>query len=517
MKKNLLIGCLCFLCLFVSAQSDPVIMRINGKQISRSEFEFFYRHSIVDKSSDLSPNQYAESFIQLKLQVGAAKEAGLDTTRLFKNRQEIYYRQLLSSYLVDSQTVDYSKDLLYAKDKEPMDSGRVKVVQIFKRLPQVITKRHLAEEKELMDSIYLAIKDRSDSDFIQLVRSVSDDKETRWIEKLQTTPEFEEVAFSLHKGETSQPFFTSEGLHILRVINQRQIVKTKFTNGSACPYIVQHGQSAGVNAMVERLKKEYHYTANISSIDELLQNGTTAKELFTINGVAYTGEMFKNYASSHPQNVKKQLNGFVNKSLLDYASQHIGNKKPEFAYLVQMHGESYLAELVMKLNVDYQAMTDKIGLATYFKLHSSDYRWDTPRYKGIILHSVDKKTSKRAKKLIKKMRKKKTYGELKDLLLANFNHSGKEMIKIEQGVFAYGENQFVDKLVFKKGDFIPLVSYPFTVTIGGKLKGPEDYMEVLDQVRIDYRSYLSAYWMQELRDKAKVEIKQEVLKTVNNN
>ena len=50
-----------------------------------------------------------------------------------------------------------------------------------------------------------------------------------------------------------------------------------------------------------------------------------------------------------------------------------------------------------------------------------------------------------------------------------------------------------------------------------KQKGPEDYREVIDQVRKDYRSYLNAYWEQELRESGKVEINQEVLKTVNNN
>ena len=49
------------------------------------------------------------------------------------------------------------------------------------------------------------------------------------------------------------------------------------------------------------------------------------------------------------------------------------------------------------------------------------------------------------------------------------------------------------------------------------MKGPDDYREVIDRVRKDYRSYLNAFWMRELQDFGKVEINQEVLKTVNNN
>ena len=72
-------------------------------------------------------------------------------------------------------------------------------------------------------------------------------------------------------------------------------------------------------------------------------------------------------------------------------------------------------------------------------------------------------------------------------------------------------------MVFKKGRIDPVVSYPFTITVGKKQKGPEDYREVIDQVRKDYRNYLNAYWERELRESGKVEINQEVLKTVNNN
>ena len=54
-----------------------------------------------------------------------------------------------------------------------------------------------------------------------------------------------------------------------------------------------------------------------------MQKGGTERTLFTIDGQAYTGEMFKRFAASHPQAVKRQLNGFIAKSLLDYESQHM--------------------------------------------------------------------------------------------------------------------------------------------------------------------------------------------------
>ena len=198
---------------------------------------------------------------------------------------------------------------------------------------------------------------------------------------------------------------------------------------------------------------------------------------------------------------------------MDYEDKNIERKHPEVRYALQKVTDKYLIAEVTRQKVDLPAINDRAGLATYFKFHTSDYRWDSPRYKGAILHCVDKKTSKQAKKLLKKTPEK----EWAEVLRQTFNTSGEEKIKVEQGIFADGDNKYIDKLVFKKGDFEPLMSYPFTVVVGKKQKGPDDYREVIEQVRKDYRSYLNAFWMRELQDFGKVEINQEVLKTVNNN
>ena len=266
--------------------------------------------------------------------------------------------------------------------------------------------------------------------------------------------------------------------------------------------------------MLERLKKAWQYAPNQAAMEELLAKGRTEQTLFTIDGQAYTGTMFTHFASSHP--LKRQTavwKGFIAKSLLDYESRNIEKKHPEIPYALRESDENYLVEEITRQKIDLPAANDRAGLATYFKFHSSDYRWESPRYRGVVLHCVDKKTAKQAKKMLKKVPEK----EWADKLRQTFNTSGEEKIQVEQGIFADGDNKYIDKLVFKKGDFDPLMSYPFTIVVGEKMKGPDDYREVIDRVRKDYRSYLDTCWMRELSESGKVEINQEVLKTVNNN
>ena len=73
MKRNLVLLLTCLFGLSAFAQEDPVLMRINGKEIPRSEFECSYRRHTDGNGTKLSPREYAELFILSKLKVEAAR------------------------------------------------------------------------------------------------------------------------------------------------------------------------------------------------------------------------------------------------------------------------------------------------------------------------------------------------------------------------------------------------------------------------------------------------------------
>lgn len=180
MKRSLLLGWISLFGIWVSAQEDPVVMRINGKEIPRSEFEYSYRRHVDGEGEKLSPKEYAELFIQAKLKVEASRAAGLDTTSAFRKQQEAYRTKLLRSYLPGSQEMDGNARILYQKMKGNVRNGQVQVQQIFKYLPQTITSRHLQEEQARMDSIYQVIQNQPSIDFTSLVDRFSDDKRCVW-------------------------------------------------------------------------------------------------------------------------------------------------------------------------------------------------------------------------------------------------------------------------------------------------------------------------------------------------
>ena len=72
------------------SQQDPVLMRVNGKDVLRSEFEYYYNKDAASFASGyVAPEKYAERFADFKLKVSAAETAGLDTLFRFVRRLKI--------------------------------------------------------------------------------------------------------------------------------------------------------------------------------------------------------------------------------------------------------------------------------------------------------------------------------------------------------------------------------------------------------------------------------------------
>ena len=80
MKKIFLSFALAVIALTAAAQDDPIVMRINGVPVTRSEFEYNYNKNnsegVIDKKNI---EEYAELFVNYKLKVQAAKQSSIDT------------------------------------------------------------------------------------------------------------------------------------------------------------------------------------------------------------------------------------------------------------------------------------------------------------------------------------------------------------------------------------------------------------------------------------------------------
>ena len=230
MRKTL-VSILCAFAITAGAQtSDPVVMTINGQNVTRSEFEYSYNKNNGDEVIEKTTvEQYVPLFVNYKLKVAAALDARLDTLTSFKQEFAKYRDQQVRPSIVTSEDVENEARKIY-DDRQKMigDKGLIRPAHILIRLAQKASSAAQDSAKARIDSIYACL--RSGADFADLATRLSQDPGSAkrggllpWICIGQTLKEFEDVAFSLNKGEMSEPFLSPVGYHIVKMTDRKQL------------------------------------------------------------------------------------------------------------------------------------------------------------------------------------------------------------------------------------------------------------------------------------------------------
>ena len=230
MRKTL-VSILCAFAITAGAQtSDPVVMTINGQNVTRSEFEYSYNKNNGDEVIEKTTvEQYVPLFVNYKLKVAAALDARLDTLASFKQEFAKYRDQQVRPSIVTSEDVENEARKIY-DDRQKMigDKGLIRPSHILIRLSQKASSAAQDSAKARIDSIYACL--RSGADFADLATRLSQDPGSAkrggllpWICIGQTLKEFEDVAFSLNKGEMSKPFLSPVGYHIVKMTDRKQL------------------------------------------------------------------------------------------------------------------------------------------------------------------------------------------------------------------------------------------------------------------------------------------------------
>lgn len=514
MGKKLLLTVLSFVSLTVVAQQeDPVLMTIGGEPVLRSEFEYIYnKNNSLNSAEKKSLKDYMQLFVDFKLKIAEAKRLGIDTTAAFKREYAGYRRQLSMSYLSDEKVDEAYARSYYNKLDSTHHASRIQMKHIFRYLPQSVSKSDVQKATMQMDSISEVLT-RNPEQFDQFVESFSDDKRTLYVGYLQTPEDFENRIFSMSDGQISKPISSPQGIHIIKVLGRDTLPPFETIKDDILRRVTRiRGINPGTEAVAERLKKEYGFRMNEEVVKELFATGHTEKVLFNVGGNMYAGSEFDKFAQMYRRPVKEQLEAFTIKSVLDYENRRLEEKYPDFRLLMQEYREGMMLFELSNREVWQRAVTDTVGLEAYFLTHRKNYKWDIPRYAGVVLHSTDKKILKDARRLLKGVPVAEQAGKLEEF----FNKGEQRVVVAESGVFMKGDNAFVDESVFKGDEVEPMEGYPYVRVFVKKQKYPDSYKEVRGQVVSDYQKFLEYLWLKRLRSEYKVEINQEVLKTVNN-
>jgi peptidyl-prolyl cis-trans isomerase SurA len=203
---------------------DPVLLTVDGKPVTRGEFEAIYKKN--NKDAPVTPealNEYLDLFINYKLKVREAEVEGLDTVAKFKTELDGYRKQLARPYLIDRELNDQLMKEAYDRMSVEVRASHI-LVQV---APEASPEDTLAAYKRLA-----ALRARvvAGEDFATVAQSKggSDDPSATknggdlgWFSALQMVYPFETAAYNTRVGEVSAPVRTRFGYHIIKVVGKR--------------------------------------------------------------------------------------------------------------------------------------------------------------------------------------------------------------------------------------------------------------------------------------------------------
>ena len=457
----------------VSAQTaDPTIMTINGQAVPRSEFEYSYNknnaETVVDKKSVAD---YVDLFVNYKLKVMAAQAEGLDTTKAFRDEYLMYRNQQVRPSFIDDGDVEREARKIYKQTQERVDGngGLVHAYHILVALQQKASQASQDSAKLRADSIYTALK--KGADFEDLARRCSDDKmsgmrggDLSWVQKGQTVKEFEQKIFGMKKGETSEPFLSPFGYHIVYVKDRGNFFPYDSVRTDIRRFIDQRGI------------REQIITQKIDSI-------------------------------AKADKVKPG-------DILDKRVEEMTANDPSLKNLIREYHDGLLLYEISNRTEWNRAAKDDKALEAYFKKNRKKYAWTEPRFKGVAFYTRNQKDAEAVRKLLRSM----PFDKWAEALKTHFNDST-ERIKAVVGIFAKGDNATVDRAEYgiDKTDASTLSNDIYNVegTFGKMIKRPQAYTDVRELVVSDLQEQLEQKWVAELRRKYAVHVNREVLATVN--
>jgi len=463
-------------CGVMGQETDPIIMRINGNPVSRSEFEYSFNKNNADGVVDRkSVDEYVPLFVDFQLKVEEAKTQRIDTISSVRKELDGYREQMLLPTIVDSAYIEREARRTYDNTAQRFGGEDLLTAShILFFMPQSATDEQHQSVKHVVDSIYAVLKaapaEELETRFAEVAKEWSQDKASAeqggsigQFGKGMMIPDFEQAAYALKPGQMSEPVLTTVGYHIIYLKDRHPFESYEFHHDKILAFLDARGI------------KEASASAYIDSV--------------------------------------ARLEGITRQQEIDKLFEKMIAEDADSKYLAQEYHDGTLMYEVCKSQIWDKAQQDEPGQEAWYKAHKKQYKWDAPRWSGIIIHGKDAETVTRAKALLRGVKEPDWAQTIVDAL----NNDSVKVVRIERGLFRQGDNQTVDNLAFgdKTKEVKVQKTYPETAVYGNIVKKPRDFRDVRGQVTTDYQNSLEAEWVESLRKKYPVEVYEDVVKTVN--
>ncbi len=452
------------------AQVDPVVMTVNGYDVTQSEFEYFFeKNNIETKVTKKTVRQYADLYLNFKLKVQAALDEGLDKSESFLSEYKMCRDMQAEDYVIDYDFLEEVARNSYEQSLIEIGEPGLMHVFVMSATPDANVGRTLDDCFEQMKSVYEKLQ--AGGSFQDLAKEYSTDNlaasggEAGWLAANQMPDDIADIILSLEPGQYSEPFVSNRTAFIVMLDARRDL-------GT--------------------------YEDNRDDIyDWMRDNGTfdKAKQRRANEYAARLGWTERDDAAV---------------ARLDSTLEEV---EPDFGNISREYHDGLLVFDISNREIWERVSNHPEELNTYFEAHRKQFNFDKPCFKGMVLFCQKEEDFNELKAILEKQ----DMSEWVNSILA-FNSNGIKVRVLrsssETDLFRQGQNEYVDKVVFGQGEYKPMNGFPYVNVVGRVLKQPDSISDVAAEVSEEYQKYLENEWIKRLKSKYKYKINKKALKKV---
>jgi peptidyl-prolyl cis-trans isomerase SurA len=436
--------------------------------------------------------------------------------------------------------------LLVIHDRRPA-RGEVECAHILIRKPMQTGESR--DAKGRIDSIYQALQ--AGASFEELAKTLSEDRQSATkggyigvfgINRYERS--FEDAAFRIEKeGGYSQPFETTAGWHIIKLISKRPIGAYNTAKAGLMTKVKNDDRfEEAKQAMIERVKKESDFKEFNTTLENFTDTLTESilsykwkapqplphNLLFSFGAKskATLGD-FMDYLErssrkrirmanqySPKEAVMSLYKDFVNEQTLKFEEQQLDVKYPEFKALMREYEEGILLFEATKMVVWDKAAQDTTGLEEFFKTIEGKYKWEE---RGVLsvysLKSLDKD-------LLDKVQKYAAKNSPEEVLRKfNTDPNNPVLVRSERNV-EKGRSKLVENIPWQAGSVAaPEINERDQTQNFVKIEeirppANKTLEEARGYVIADYQDFLEKQWVNQLRQQYPIKVNEEVFRSL---
>lgn len=220
-----------------SSESSHAVAKVNGNEIAQSRFQAYLKFKRVPEKDAKAVARALDEFLEREgLADVIQKQNLLDAARIETEVNEFRKQMLISRYFekfLKENVTETAIRNFYAEHADRFQSKKAHVAHVLIRTNPSMTQQE--REALLTKAQEVYSKAMSKQDFAKLAEQYSDDSlsakrggDLGWISEKSIDPAFIKAAFSLKKGEISQPVSTPFGFHVIKVLEEAQVVKKPY-------------------------------------------------------------------------------------------------------------------------------------------------------------------------------------------------------------------------------------------------------------------------------------------------